>query len=342
MRLTVLSVSYPFVPVTADPVGGSEQILAHLDRALVAAGHRSLVIAPRGSRVRGELIDLPHCPGMLDVVARAQRHDLVRARIAEVMRRERVDLLHLHGLDYHCYLPPAGPPVLVMLHLPLHWYPEVALRPERPDVWLVPVSRDQAARSSRGLRLTPPIENGVAVPDLALYKRNFALSFGRICPEKGFDDALDAARQALAPLLLAGMVFPYPDHQAFFRDRIRPRLDGLRRWIGRIGGRRKTRLLSEARAVLVPSKVPETSCLVAMEALAAGTPVVAYGAGALADLVEEGRTGFLVRNIAEMAAALARVGEIDPAECHRRARERFSLERMTDAYLARYAALAAA
>lgn len=342
MRLTVLSVSYPFVPVTGDPIGGSEQILAHLDRAMVAAGHRSLVIAPRGSRVRGELIALPDCPGMLDDAARAAREELVRQRIAQVVRHEGVDLIHFHGLDYHSYLPPSGPPVVVTLHLPLHWYPEAALRQSRPDMLLIPVSRDQAARCPPGVRLAPPIENGVAVPALELRKRRFLLSFGRICPEKGFDDALDAAHQAVAPLVLAGMVYPYPAHQAFFRDRIRPRLDGLRRWVGRIGGRRKARLLTEARAVLVPSKVPETSCLVAMEAIAAGTPVIAYGAGALGEVVEHGRTGFLVRDVGEMAQAIARVGEIDPGECRSRARERFSLERMTDAYLARYAELAAA
>jgi glycosyltransferase involved in cell wall biosynthesis len=128
-------------------------------------------------------------------------------------------------------------------------------------------------------------------------KSCFALILGRVCREKGFDDALEASRRADIPLLLAGAVFPYADHQAFFRDHIAPRLDRRRRWIGAVAGRSKQRLLAKARCLLVPSKVPETSSLVAMEALAAGTPVVAYRTGALPEIVEDGRTGLLVETV---------------------------------------------
>ena len=85
-----------------------------------------------------------------------------------------------------------------------------------------------------------------------------------------------------------------------------PHLDRDCRWIGAVGGRRKKRLLGQARCVLVPSKARETSSLVAMEAIAAGTPVIAYRAGALPDIVEDGRTGFIVDDVARMAAAIAR------------------------------------
>ena len=113
------------------------------------------------------------------------------------------------------------------------------------------------------------------------------------------------------------------------------------RWIGPVAGHRKLRLLAQARCVLVPSKVRETSSLVAMEAIAAGTPVIAYRVGALPDIVEDGRTGFVVDDVEAMAAAIGKVGRIDPDLCRARARERFSLERMTRAYLERYRELAA-
>jgi glycosyltransferase involved in cell wall biosynthesis len=92
---------------------------------------------------------------------------------------------------------------------------------------------------------------------------------------------------------------------------------------------------------LVPSLAPETSSLVAMEALACGTPVIAFPAGALAEIVEHGRTGFLVRDIGEMAAAIGRSEAIDPETCRAAARTRFSRDRMVEAYVARYRALAA-
>jgi len=142
------------------------------------------------------------------------------------------------------------------------------------------------------------------------------------------------------PLFIAGIAFPYPEHQAFLRNEILPHLNRTRRWVGAVAGMRKQRLLGEAACLLAPSKAPETSSLVAMEALAAGTPVIAYRQGELPDIVEHGRTGFIVDDVDEMAAAIGRVGRILPEECRRAARERFPLRKATDAYLQRYAELA--
>lgn len=339
--LTVVSVSYPFAPVTADPVGGAEQVLARIDQALVAAGHRSIVIAPAGSQTAGELRSVSPCEDTIDPVARGRVYAEVRARLAETIAHDRPDAIHLHGTDFPEYLPASGPPVMVTLHLPLAWYGPGALAPQRPATFLHPVSASQARTAPAGARLEPPIENGVPLPDLALRKQRFAVALGRVCPEKGFDDAIDAAKRAETSLLLAGKVFPYPEHRRFFEERVLPRLDRARRWVGAVAGRRKQRLLARARCLLAPSKVAETSSLVAMEAIAAGTPVIAYRAGALPEVVEDGRTGFLVDGPAEMADAIRAANAIDPDACRARARERFAVERMTDAYLARYRELAA-
>jgi glycosyltransferase involved in cell wall biosynthesis len=112
-------------------------------------------------------------------------------------------------------------------------------------------------------------------------KHRFAAALGRICPEKGFHLALTAARKAGMPLILAGQLFRYPAHEAYFEKEILPRLDKERRFIGRVGSVAKRWLLSSAQCLLVPSLVSETSSLVSMEALACGTPVVAFRAGAL-------------------------------------------------------------
>ncbi|PTQ13217.1 glycosyl transferase family 1 [Sphingomonas oleivorans] len=340
MGLTVVSVSYPFAPVTADPVGGSEQVLAQIDRALVAAGHRAIIIAPEGSAAAGELRSIPAISSPVSDIARRRAHVSVRERIAEAIDRDRPDVIHLHGLDFHSYLPPPGPAVIATLHLPLDWYAPEALRPERPNMVLHPVSESQERQAPAGAILSPPIENGVEIPEIQVRKGQFAFTLGRICPEKGFEDAIEAAGRAEMPLLIAGSVFPYPEHQTYFRTRIQPRLNQTRRWIGAVAGRRKKMLLARARCLLVPSKVAETSSLVAMEAMAAGTPVIAYRTGALPDIVEHGRTGFIVDTVEEMSAAMRKTDRIDPEECRARARARFPLEKMTGAYLARYAELA--
>jgi glycosyltransferase involved in cell wall biosynthesis len=141
-------------------------------------------------------------------------------------------------------------------------------------------------------------------------------------------------------LLIGGEVFAYPDHQRYFDEEVRPRLDGARRFLGPVGLRRKRRLLAAASCVLIPSLVPETSSLVAREALAAGTPVIAFRRGALAETVEHGRTGFLVDDLESMACAIPLVVGLDPETCRAAARERFSLDAMTAAYLDLYQRLA--
>jgi CelD/BcsL family acetyltransferase involved in cellulose biosynthesis len=182
------------------------------------------------------------------------------------------------------------------------------------------------------------VENGVDLSRFApaRTRRAFALALGRICPEKGFDFALRAARTADVPLLLAGRVFEYEVHRRYFAQQIAPLLDARRRFIGPIEATRKRRLLGAARCVVVPSLAPETSSLVAMEALASGAPVVAYAAGALAEIVEHGRTGFIARHVDELGEAMVRAGELRAADCRAAAERRFSSARMTREYLALY------
>jgi len=338
VKLTVLNVAFPFAPVTADPVGGAEQVVAAIDRELVARGHRSIVIAHGDSNVHGELVALPQAPWTFNDFARAQVQRQLRAAIARVLVNERVDLIHLHGSDFDSYLPPSGPPVLATLHVPLSWYAPAALHPQRPRTWLQPVSAHQARSAPNGVSLLPAIENGVAENPFALRvrERGFALTIGRICPEKGFHEAIDAANLANVPLLIAGRVFDWPEHRAYFEERIRPHLNSRVRYIGALIGARKQRLLAQARCVLIPSRAPETSSLVAMEALAAGAPVIAYRSGALPDIVEHRATGFVVEDARAMADAIAHCEEIDPTTCVRRMHERFPLMRTLDAYLDLY------
>lgn len=342
MPLTVLSVAYPFAPVGPDAVGGAEQVLSTLDHALVEAGHRSLVVACADSSVAGTLLPVQAVRGRIDGAVRAVAHAAVRRTIRAALARYPVDLVHLHSIDFTTCLPPPGVPALATLHLPPGWYPPDALAPRRPDTHLVCVSASQHRVCPPSARLLPPIVNGVAVERFAarLTKRRFALAMSRVCPEKGVHLALDAAERAGLPLLIGGRVFPYPEHERYFAGRVRPRLTGGSRFLGPVGGARKRRLLAAAQCLLVPSLAPETSSLVAMEAMASGTPVVAFPNGALPEIVDPGVTGFLVRDTAEMADAIAQAARLDPEACRAAARLRFSARRMAADYLDLYTRLA--
>ncbi|RUX60606.1 glycosyltransferase family 4 protein, partial [Mesorhizobium sp. M7A.F.Ca.CA.002.09.1.1] len=339
--LTVLNVAYPLAPVGPDAVGGAEQVLSMLDRALVHAGHRSIVIACRGSSTSGTLVEIPAENGMLDEAAKRRAQEAHRKAIAAARARWPIDVVHLHGIDFDAYLPDDGP-TLVTLHLPLDWYPAAALRPTRGDLWLHAVSPSQQKTAPSGARLTAPIPNGVDIQALNLPqpKRDFALVLSRVCPEKGIHLALDAAKLAGVPLVVGGKVYPYETHTRYFRDEVQSRLDGRRRFLGPLGFTAKRRFLNAARCLVIPSLAAETSSLVAMEALACGTPVVAFPNGALPDVIEHGRTGFLVDTVDEMAQAILAAPSLDAETCRAEARRRFSLERMISSYMDAYQALA--
>lgn len=340
MSLSVLSIAYPLAPVSPDSAGGSEQILSLLDRTLVRHGHRSVVIACEGSSVAGKLLAAPLAAGELNGSVHGAAQDYYRSLIQRALDRWSFDLIHMHSLDFHAYLPPPGPPVLVTLHLPPDWYPESIFHLSRPGTRLLCVSAAQQNSCPASDILLGHIANGVPVERFSsgARKGNFALALGRICPEKGFHLALDAAGEARIPAVIAGEVFRYRAHHDYFAKEILPRLDGVNssRFIGPAGFARKRRLLAAARCLLVPSLVPETSSLVSMEAMACGTPVIAFRSGALPEIVEHGRTGFIVNDAREMAEAIRRVDGIDPEECRATARKRFSASRMINEYLGWY------
>lgn len=340
--LTILSMAYPFSTVSTDAVGGAEQIVAALDDAIVRAGHRSIVIAREGSRTAGALVPVPAERGVLDGAAVGRVHASVMRAAAGVLDRERVDLVHMHGVDFERYVPSSGVPVLVTLHLPPTYYARDALVP-RPNTHLCCVSFSQRAALPPWAPPADVVENGVPVDAFrpSASKAAFCLVLARICVEKGIHDALDAADEAGVPLVIAGETSSWSSHRRYFEEEIVPRLKPPHRWMGAVGFARKRRLLAAARAVLVPSRAPETSSLVTMEAMASGTPVIAYASGALPTLVDHGKTGFIVDDVHAMARAIAQVSHVSPEACRRTAEARFALGRMTERYMAAYERLAA-
>jgi glycosyltransferase involved in cell wall biosynthesis len=348
MTLTVLSVAYPYAPVGADAVGGSEQILSLLDRALVAAGHTSLVAACEGSEVAGRLFPVPllECEA-LDAPERHWYTAQLRAAIERALLLYRVDLVHMHGLDFYEYELPASIPALVTLHLPIAWYGADRLKELGRRFQLCCVSESQRRSCLAELGELPVIENGVALPARSRdeCRSDFALVMGRICPEKNIHAALEAGTLSGTRVLIAGRVFPYREHQVYFDEKIAPLLlaekSGVgHEFLGSLDAARRWEVLSRAKCLLHPTLAPETSSLVAMEALACGTPVIAYRSGALLEIVEDGVTGFLVDSVEEMADAIRRVPAISAQMCRGAAEERFSSDRMSRRYLELYGALA--
>jgi glycosyltransferase involved in cell wall biosynthesis len=127
-----------------------------------------------------------------------------------------------------------------------------------------------------------------------------------------------------------------PGQERFFSNEVEPHIDGSRiTWVGEVGGARKQRLFADAAAFLMPIRWAEPFGMVMVEALAAGTPVLAFPEGAAPEIVEHGVNGFLVGDEQEMAAAVDRAGEIEPMAC-RRSAERFAPDRIALGYEAAF------
>jgi glycosyltransferase involved in cell wall biosynthesis len=270
-----------------------------------------------------------------------------REKLQQLLSGQRFDVLHFHGIDCDAYLPDAGltrgVSKLVTLHLPFEWYPERLFQRDM-DLSFTCVSAWQGRQVQQRLPVRATIENGV---DLQRWQplpeqptAEYVACLGRICPEKGFDMALRAAHSAGVTLLLAGQVFGYSEHQAYFSECILPLLDEQRRFIGPVAGSTKREFLARARCLVVSSRVAETSSLVTMEALACGTPVIVSGAGAPHSLIEPGVTGLVAEDEADLTAALQRVHQLDRHACRASAEQRFDLRHTARRYLELYAELA--
>ena len=338
MSGTILSVAFPFAPVGARAVGGAEQVLTWLEAALSEHGYRSVVVAREGSQAQGDLLATPIHEGAITPELRETVTQAHQRHLDQAFQSQQIDLVHMHGIDFHRYTVPAHIPVLVTLHLPPSWYPESIWNlPRQYTLQCVSHSQRRGCPSGAQPRIVV-VENGVPLPARhhEPSSRDYALMLSRICPEKNLHAGLDAARLASVPVLLAGETFPYEEHLRYFDREIVPRLGPGARLLGPVGGAHKQSLLAGARCVLLPTLAPETSSLTAMEALAAGTPVIAFPSGATPEIVEDGRTGFLVQSVEEMAQAIRHADRIDRENCRAAAAMRFPVRRMVAQYIRLY------
>ncbi len=338
--MNILYVAYPLLPVSAESGGGAEQMLWLLEREMHRRGHRTTIACCPGSQVAGDLALTSGGASGNDQFERCNAGHI--ANICELVRaREKAgdpfDLVHDESGSFWIHAARISAPVLATLHLPRHFYPSQSWREVAPNVSFNCVSQAQAATFRSLVEVCQTIPNGIDLQQYSLRtsKADYLLWLGRICQEKGAHIAINVARHANAKLVLAGKLYPFSYHQQYCEREIIP---GLQRANGKVvfvdspSLRKKIELLQKARAVLIPSLTDETSSLVAMEAMACGTPVIALRRGALPEVVSDGVTGFVVDSPLEMLEALSHVAEIVPRRCRKRAEKYFDGRRMCDEY----------
>jgi glycosyltransferase involved in cell wall biosynthesis len=343
-RRRIAMLAPPWIPIPPPGYGGIEFVLALLCDALVARGHDVELFCAPGSRSAATvrpLLDRPHPESIERALFEADH--VARAFAAIEAAAKPFDLVHDHsGYTALAMADRIALPLAHTVHGPFDedtspYYAQHARKGS-----LVCISQAQANMAPAGADVAAVVYNPIDVDSwpLARSKEEWLLWVGRFVPEKGPQRAIAVAKEAGRPLVLAGTV--QPRFERFFAKEIEPHIDGTTvRFVGEVGGARKQRLFAEAFAFLMPIRWPEPFGMVMVEALAAGTPVLAFAQGAAPEIVEHGVNGFLVKDEHEMAAFVDRAGQLDPGAC-RASAQRFSPASVAAGYEAVYQAVAAA
>jgi len=318
--------------------GGTERVVSYLTEELVRLGHDVTLFASGDSLTAARLRAPCERATRLDTTCQdpLARHILMLGAVYE--RADEFDIIHSH-VDYLC-LPLARlsrVPTVLTLHGRLDMPELPALYNTYSDVPLVSISDAQ--------RTPLPKANWVAtihhgLPDLYRYvpeRGRYLLFLGRISPEKCPDTAIRVARRTGIPLRIAAKVDPVD--QKYF-ETLRPLFDDpLVEMVGEVGEDGKQELLGGALALLFPIDWPEPFGLVMIESLACGTPVIARPRGSVAEVIQNGETGWICETEDEMVDAVRRLDQIDRATCRAAFERQFTVETMARHYLDVYDAV---
>jgi glycosyltransferase involved in cell wall biosynthesis len=337
MRIAQVAPLYESVPPKL--YGGTERVVSYLTEELVRLGHEVTLFASGDSQTKAKLV--PACPRALwrDSNCRDALPHHVRLMEQVFQDVSRFDVLHFHCDYLHFPLLRRHPcPSVTTLHGALHVPDLKALFEAYPEVPLVAISNDQR-RPMPWAPWQATVYHGLP-RDLHTFRHrpgDYLAFLGRISPEKGLDRAIAISRQAGLRLKVAARVCA--EDRPYYQQAIEPLLRESRSWvefIGEVGGPEKDEFLGKAHALLFPIDWAEPFGLVMIEALACGTPVIAFRRGSVPEVLADGVTGFVVDGVEEAARAVSRVAGLNRQTCRQVFEERFDAARMARDYLEVY------
>jgi glycosyltransferase involved in cell wall biosynthesis len=335
MRIAMLAP--PWISVPPPGYGGVESVVSTLTEALVHRGHTVTLFCAPGSQSQANLVtvlDDPHPDEIERSLYEADHVARVFGMIDDAGGQDAFDVIHDHcGFTALAMADRLDVPLVHTLHGQFTAATASFYACHGHKATLVGISRAQLACAPVTLGPVRAIPNPI---DLELWtlreaKDNYLLWVGRMTPEKGPHRAIAAARAAGLPLVLAGVI--QPGHRAFFEREIAPHIDGERvTFLGEISGQVKYSTFARASALLMPIRWAEPFGMVMVEALACGTPVIAFREGAASELIVHGETGFLVNDESAMAAAASWLSGINARDCRSWVAEHCDVEIVAAAY----------
>ena len=345
MRIAVVAPAYYDLPPRE--YGGTERVCFALAEALVELGHEVTLIGVGTSPTQAGFVATSDVAPTEDVDDPAGVELLHALRARQVIARMTPDVVHEHTRLGLLTSDASGPPTVTTVHAALTGPESQAtlLRAAGPTVRLTAISRAQRA-DAPDLPWVATVLNGILLRDHPHVRRSadYALYLGRLSRTKGVELAVHAARQAGLPLVIAGD-WTSPAEQVWVEDELRPLLASAAAgeviWVGPVDDAAKRDLFARAGCLVLPARWREPFGLVVVESMASGVPVVALRAGAIPELVDDGRTGILCDDVADMPAALTAAMRMDGASCRPWVQQHFSAERMAAEYVQVYRSLGA-
>jgi glycosyltransferase involved in cell wall biosynthesis len=336
--MKIAQIAPPIESVPPRLYGGTERIVSYLTEELVAQGHDVTLFASGDSITKAKLV--PSCPQALRLNPSVRDPiPYYMLMLSEVRRRAaQFDILHFHIDQFHFPVFQDMPDRVVTTMHGRQDMPDLKhLYAGFPEMHIVSISNSQRLPISH-IPVTETIYHGLPrdLHGVSRVPRGGYLAFlGRNSPEKRVDRAIAIARAVGVPLKIAAKVDKVD--QEYFKAEIEPllKLSGVE-YIGEIDDREKTAFLQGARALLFPIDWPEPFGLVMIEAMACGTPVLAFQNGSVREVIDDGVTGYVVKNVEEGILRMGSVLALDRGRVRRRFEERFTATRMAKDYVRLY------
>lgn len=345
--MKIAQVAPLWTSVPPEKYGGTERIVHYLTEELVKREHQVTLFASADSRTEAKLISVwpralikERLYGKPIPWGNCLFPLLNLARAFEEAKN--FDIMHIHENSTclsNFFIPLVKTPVVITIHDPApnpkqkdnlaafdryknHNYVSISLSHQR--LW-----------KKLGLNFVANVYNGT---DLNLLKfkekkKNYLVWLGRSSPNKGAREAILAAKKANEKLILAGRVDKNSAESVeYFEEEMKPLFGKNIKYIGEINDKKKSKILGEARAFLCPILWEEPFGLMMIEAMSCGTPVITFSRGSAREVIKEGKTGFIVQNVNEMAKAIEKVDQIKPSDCRKWVEDNFTVEKMVDNY----------
>ncbi len=329
--MRIAQIAPPWIPIPPYTYGGTELIISWLCDELVRRNHQVTLFATGDSKTKANLI--PVWPQSLWRAKLKSPHAVFALLFEKLISlQNQFDIIHDHCEFYTTsYSRFLKPPIVTTLHHPLTEETTILYK-KFPKINYVAISKNQK-RSGPGINIVKTIYNGLPVEKYPFNPnpKNYLLWLSRIGPDKGIAEAIDIAKLSGERLIISGNILPqYAD---YFEFRIKPLIDGKQiQFVGASNFQKKIELLKNAKAFIFPVKRPEPFGLVVIESMACGTPVIAFKNGSLPELIEDGKTGFLVSSIEEACQAVKKINQISRENCRNHVEKNFNLKRMVNRY----------